>query len=461
MEEKETETNVNKLNISELKEVVEKADELNKIIIFPGIPDLNRMNTIIRKYITDNKRIVYGGTAITILLGETVSESKFLDYDFYSPEYIRDSVAVANELFNAGHKFVRRINAIHPDTVRVGAEFGKEFLADITYMPEKVYNKLPTMIVDGIHYADPQWLKVDLYRSVINPHLNMFRWKKSYIRLLEIEKKYPLACGDKAFEYKVKEIKQLDGLIIKYLVEVAGGNGLIASGMLGYKLYKSVLDESVEIDHYTFFAIDGLAEARKLVDYLKSRIKDKVKIKKYYPYLDILNKHFEIRINDASVITIYEIGDFCFGIKQINMVNVMNYHGLLWFLSAIYCVKGLLPDNQFFMNLICFIINDLKKISAKYHRVYGISEFDAESPFQIFQIPCLTENVEYTLNKSYIKMYKGENTGYPGYKPNKNNMQNPNDITDLIYQNNFLGEEIVGEEITFYDSIKSSSARQN
>src|SRR5690606_8210386 len=154
------------------------------------------------------------------------------------------------------------------------------------------------------------------------------------------------------------------------------------------KLYKSVLDESVEIDHYTFFAIDGLAEARKLVDYLKSRIKDKVKIKKYYPYLDILNKHFEIRINDASVITIYEIGDFCFGIKQINIVNVMNYHGLVWFLRAIYCVKGLLSDNQFFMNLICFIINDLKKISAKYHRVYGISEFDAESPFQIFQIPC-------------------------------------------------------------------------
>lgn len=452
--------NKNAVNLAELKEIVEKAEELNKIVIFPGIPDLNRMNILIRKFITNNKRIVYGGTAITILLGESVSESKFLDYDFYSPEYIRDSVTVANELFNAGYKFVRRINAIHPDTVRVGAEFGKEFLADITYMPDKVYNKLPTIIVDGIHYADPQWLKVDLYRSVINPHLNMFRWEKSYIRLLEIEKKYPLVCNT-TFTYKVKENKQLDRLIMKYLVENDGGRKLISSGMLGYKLYKSILDESVEIDHYTFFAIDGLAEARKLSDYLKGLIKDKIKIKKYYPYLDILNKHFEIRINDMSIITIYEIGEFCLGIKQINMINVINYHGLLWFLSAIYCVKGLISDNKFFMNLICFIINDLKKISIKYHKVHGISEFNEDSPFQIFQVLCLTEDLEYTLNKSYIKMYKGESTGYPGYKPNKNNMQDPNDITDLIYQNNFLGEEIVGEEITFYDSIKSSSDRQN
>lgn len=452
--------NDNALSIPELKEIVEKTEDLNKIIIFPGIPDLNNMNILVRKFIAEKKRIVYGGTAITVLLDEGISENKFLDYDFYSSEYIRDSITIANELFNAGYKFVRRINAIHPDTVRVGAEFGKEFLADITYMPTKIYNKLPTVVVDGIYYADPQWLKLDLYRSVINPHLNMFRWKKSYIRLLAIEKKYPLIC-DATFEYKIKENKQLDELIIKYLIETVGANGLIASGMLGYKLYKSILDESVEIDHYTFFAIDGLIEARKLSNYLKNKTKDKIKIKKYYPYLDILTKHFEIWINNHAIISIYEIGDFCFGIKQINMINVMNYHGLLWFLNAIYCVKGLLSDNQFFMNLICFINNDLKKLSMKYHKVYGINEFSDDSPFQIFQVPCLTENVEYILNKSYIKMYKGESTGYPGYKPNKNNMQDPNDVSDMIYQNNFLGEEIVGEEITFYDSIKSSSARQS
>lgn len=436
-----------------IDEIVKKGEKINLTNIHPTLSEMNKMNKIVESYIKKNKLIIYGGTAIIILLKSKginlVDKDKFLDYDFYSPNFIRDSVAIANQLYDKGYKYVRRINAIHPDTVRVGAEFASEFLADITFVPEKVYKKIPTKTIFGFLYADPQFLKVDLYRSMCQPNMNLYRWTKVYPRLAHIEKSFPLKQMKnipKSFE-SPKELYEFGPAILEILQDP--NENIIATGIMAFNLFMSVADKnakSVPVLIYEIFS----SEPKKLADKIINKIPGAT-FKKYYPYLELLPEKVTIFLNDTPIVDIYNSGFECIPLREINRIKLTNLHRLLEFLYAKYNI--LIIENKK-DNIYNYIIPLLLQTAAEYNKKNNLDGTEVDNPFRIFQTDCFSTDYDALRLEPIKNMFYGK-ANYPGYKPEKHYLD-PSEIS-IPYNNNFLGEEITGKkESTLHDSILES-----
>lgn len=454
----------------DLKLIVNKGEILNLKVNPPTLDELNSMNKVVQEYIKNNGLIVYGGTAIAALLkakGISPDPDKFYDYDFFSPNFIKDSIAIANEFFSKGYKYVRRVNALHPDTVRIGVDFSKEFLADITYIPSKIYSKIPTITINKIKYAHPQFLKIDLYRSVTNPHTNIFRWKKSYLRLTELERQYPITGIRKAVkEPKEKFTPPFPALIGEYIKE-ASDSGLIAIGLIPFNLFRTLVegeDEKKKLSDilgptYDFYSIDPQSAASKLFKFLSSKISNiHLEIRSYFPYLGILEEKTSLLINGAVIVNIYNIGYRCISYKIINNIKVASYHHQLEFLYSMYIITAFLSEESDSnrvkeKELYIYAIVKLQEYFEKYNKKHKTIGTEANNPFEIFMISCQTQNREDANLATFKKTFMGQ-IGYPGYRPEKR-LIDPNTIHE-IYNNNYLGEEKTSKSVTLEQSIIES-----
>lgn len=434
-----------------LKKQVERGEELNLHKNVPTIETMRKMNKIVEDYLKKTERIIYGGTAIDALLkakGIILRDdvSKLIDYDFYSPLYEVDSVAIANELFAKGYKYVRRVPAIHQYTFRVGAEFASEFIADISYIPSEVYGKIPKVKIGDFYYIDPQFAKIDLYKSVTNPHTNVVRWVKSYRRLVAMEKMYPIAKS------KLKELHVPDPINPKLqeAIKRAARNGtsLLATGIYAYNLYASLVPGiplASGIAQYEFYAIDPFAEAKRIMTTLKRAGFKSVSAKQYYSYLEIYPPKTVIYYQKQPIVSLYLIGENCLGVREIEKTNVVNYHVLLMFLYGKYNVDGVIGRSLKIRELYAWLIQTLQEAFKEYNNAHGTTGLEPDNPFQVFQTDCLSFDPEEARLSAYKRFFYGTVT-IPLYKPEKVRID-PSQLKE-IYPGNFLGEEVDEQRVT-------------
>lgn len=158
---------------------------------------------IVKEFIIDRKLIVYGGTAIDFalrLFGDKIypdDSLKIPDLDFYSPNNVKDSYELADILYEKNFKEVRSINAQHTETMRVDL-IDNHFIADMTYMPQEVFDKLPYIIYNGMRVLHPDMQRLDIHSSLSFPFDNVprevifHRWEKDITRFNLINKYYPI-----------------------------------------------------------------------------------------------------------------------------------------------------------------------------------------------------------------------------------------------------------------------------
>jgi hypothetical protein len=147
---------------------------------------------IVKKYIQEHKLILVGGIAIDMALklkGDKLYDDDILpDYDFYSTAHYKDAYMIAENLSKAGLKNITVINANHVSTMRVRVNY--IVIADITYVPEKVFNSLLKMSLNyrGLNVVHPHYQMIDQHRSLSIPYENppreviLSRWKKDMTR---------------------------------------------------------------------------------------------------------------------------------------------------------------------------------------------------------------------------------------------------------------------------------------
>lgn len=378
-----------------LEALIKQIEHGKKLLRREELPLLKNMNIHVYNYIKEHKRIIYGGTAIKILIEfkdpEIVgNDDEFLDYDFYSPNHERDSIAIANNLHNAGFKYVRRVPALHPNTYRIGGEFASEFIADITQVPQADYDLIPKIKIKDLYYIDPQYAKIDLYISVCNPHTNTNRWIKSLKRLQKMENLYPLKFKN------VLTTNNKNKNLIKYktILKNAYITGLNAYNLMFKDNY---------IDH-------PIIEAFVLE---LPKIPKTMKIVEKLPYIDILDTNYEIYESDVHVLTFYKINNNCVSYTTIKDAssthNVVSYFFLLWFLYIKYIQK---KDNN-----IAFAINKLLNVSSDFVSL-PLCEEDPNNSFCIFDTNCITKDKESVRLAPYTRFFYNKER-IPLYKPSK------------------------------------------
>lgn len=399
--------------------------------VHPNMDLIQKMIKITENYIKEHKRIVYGGTAIEAYLeakGVQIQHdpSKYLDYDFYTPNNERDSIAIANLFQEAGFKYSRRVLAIHHGTYRVSAEFTREFIADATFVPEKVYKDLPKCDINGIYYIDPQFLKIDLYTSVSNPHTNVFRWEKSYKRLIQLEALYPLPSTEPP-TVPLTNLPTTDEALV--LEKYSKNNkDIIIVGTQSYNLYiKTVKIPIQPTVQYAFYTLDPITEAKKV----QKKLGKGYSISNHQPYLDIFSKHTELKDKKGKIIAEwYDIGSDCIAITEIDRHYVANYHWELRFLYGKYSISKL--NNSEFDKYYSYLIQSLMKAYNTYHKNKILHRRDVNNPFKIFQTDCIKQSIPPVIGKKRVVNWS--------YKPDKEK-KDPNTV-ESKYEDNMLGEEI-------------------
>lgn len=156
----------------------------------------------IKKYIQTHDCILYGGTAIDYALrlrGDKIyADTDLPDFDFWSPAHVETAREIINILaalmphvnvYGTRAKFIRTLR------VSVG---DNNWVADISYVPRALFDRLPTLVFDGMRIIHPHFQFGDLHSSLAYPYDGapreavFSRWKKDISRYGKLLAAYPL-----------------------------------------------------------------------------------------------------------------------------------------------------------------------------------------------------------------------------------------------------------------------------
>ncbi len=169
----------------------------------PMYEDVVKVISIVKNFIRTKKLIIYGGTAIDFALrlrGDKIYPDESLsvaDLDFFSPDSVNDSYELADILYAAGYAESRAIVATYVRTMRVDIG-SNHFIADISYMPPRIFEKMPYLEYDGMRIVHPNFQRADLHSSLSFPYDNppqeviFSRWSKDIKRFNLLDKYYPI-----------------------------------------------------------------------------------------------------------------------------------------------------------------------------------------------------------------------------------------------------------------------------
>lgn len=154
---------------------------------------------IMEHFLRAKGRVVYGGAAIN---AHMPPDKKFYDprlnlpdYDFMTPDPLQDCADLIVTFQAEGFTDVEAKFGIHEGTYKIFVNFRSA--ADITYMPPEIYDRVvaDSVTIEGIHYASPNYLRMNMYLELSRPAGMVSRWEKVYQRLLLLNEAHPIKAG--------------------------------------------------------------------------------------------------------------------------------------------------------------------------------------------------------------------------------------------------------------------------
>lgn len=319
-----------------IKAAVHKAGE----VLEPTIQEKQQVMQVIRDFIREKGRKVYGGTA----MNETIKainpddaiydEYTFSDIEFYSPTPIPDLVELCNILYKKKYQYVIGREAQHEETYTIFVNF--QLYCDITYVPMRVYHGIKTIELDGINYTHPHFILIDQLR-IMNQPLTAAeqRWEKTFKRMYLLLKNYPLEFFDKQINIPLPkdEIKSYISKIKSDFMTIPDvQNMCLISGFEAYNFYirHAQGDRTVEqmarttasrrIDGYTtnvpYFELVSVSyqeTVKKLYNFLKTIVIDpkNLSFEEYFPFFQFTGYSVIIKYNGQPIVRVFEADGFC------------------------------------------------------------------------------------------------------------------------------------------------------
>lgn len=161
--------------------------------------EARKIVNIMEHFLRAKGRVVYGGAAIN---AHMPPDKKFYDprlnlpdYDFMTPDPLQDCADLIVTFQAEGFMDVEAKFGIHEGTYKIFVNFRSA--ADITYMPPEIYDRIvaDSHSIEGIHYASPNYLRMNMYLELSRPAGMVSRWEKVYQRLLLLNEAHPIKAG--------------------------------------------------------------------------------------------------------------------------------------------------------------------------------------------------------------------------------------------------------------------------
>ena len=363
-EEKEMELLHNAVNIAEMKtgQKIKQSNDVLAII------------KILEDFMRRKKVVCYGGTAINNILPVTDQfydkDIEIPDYDFYSPMALKHSKELADIYFNNNYVDVEVRSGVHKETYKVFVNFIP--IADITQLEPKIFKVLLKQAIrkDGISYAPPDYLRLQIYNELSRPDGDVSRWEKVYKRLLLLNKDHPFKenpkCSQINFMRDFTGNPELNDTLYNLVKDTMINEGVVFIGGYASSLYSRHMPENQkkQLQHVPDF--DVLAEDPKALAFrLKANLEEagfkNVKInKKPSVGNEIIMTHYEIVVDDDTLCFIYEpYGCFSYNVikSKNSTIKVATIDTMLMFLLAFLYSDRPYYDHERIICMAQYLIN--------------------------------------------------------------------------------------------------------
>lgn len=295
-------------------------------------PEIKRIISIVEDFLRKKKLICYGGTAINNILPE---EDQFYDkdieipdYDFFSMNALNDAKELSDIYAKHGFTDVEAKAGVHAGTFKVYVNYIP--VADITLLDKELYDsiKIEAIIVEGILYTPPNYLRMSMYLELSRPRGDVSRWEKVLKRLILLNKHYPLKgenCNVVDFQrsFETKKAKEEN---IYYLVKKALINqGAVFFGGYANSLYSSHMPKYLReklkrIPDFDVLIEDPKSAATIVKEKLEYDGIKNIKIKKHNPIGELIGEHYEVSVYNEVVCFLYQ-PTACHSFNVINTKN--------------------------------------------------------------------------------------------------------------------------------------------
>ena len=312
-----------------------------------------QLKSIIKKFIIDNNLILYGGTAIDLLLPKDKKiykkDEKLFDYDVYSDDAYNVGVKLVDLLVKNKYKYVQlREAAFTQSTFKIFIENLPVF--DITNLSKEqftVYSKF-TKSRQQMLLVGPEILIRDMCAQLSQPHISYFRLEKTYDRYNLFNDVYGYQKCNKVtlISPTIEENK-----ILKDLLKLCKSNKY---PLLGYYALQLLNDkkEFYSINNVNSFLSFFTKDVDKVILHLKKSYD--ITVEKYKNYTTIL-------YNNNNICDIYDSSELCVSFCKKKGYNILTIFGIKYFIYNDLIYRDKITD---FDKYILMLINKYIKLNS-------------------------------------------------------------------------------------------------
>lgn len=446
--EKEVLFITNFIESQKMSELLQKAKDFEMKTVKPTKDMVSKAYNILYEFLRSKQRVIYGGTAISILLqqknyDEIYLDSEFPDIDFLTPEPYQDALDISNRLYAAGIQYINVTEAVKENTFKVFIEHSRDELADVSYVPSSIYKyifkhassncTLKGTPMKGLKIINPNFQIIDILNVFISPALSWLKIQKNLKREVLLSNYYMIPITDVSDQSKLsytfrksasKNVQNMHRFIRENVIDSIGcGNNAYNYYNKQVNGWKRRTIHNMPLEYYTVNAHDI---SKKLFTRLKKIFPNQdLKYVEYYPYLGQLKSRYIIFSGKKWIAVFCDYKDQCTSVKQVNNEKILTYWGTLRHCYIMYhrCrIDG-------FSNRAMVYQYMYKQLRYVY-RTWCVNKTVEErtkdtSPFQLLEPHCFpTKNLENMTRKSRIKKAKERNKNTPGmgkftYRPNE------------------------------------------
>lgn len=280
--------------------------------------DVKKIIMIMEDYLRNNELICYGGTAINNLLPESdqfYNKSVDVpDYDAYSRTSLEDAKRLADIYVEHGFKDVEAKSAVHFGTYKVFVNYIG--VADFTQIPDVVFNVLMKKGIkkNGITYAPPNFLKMDMYKELSQPIGDVTRWEKVLKRLTLFNKHYPLkspSCKNIVIQRPLHDTTLDNKTIYEIILKELISQRVVFFGGYAHALYSRYMPQHIKNKINDIPDFDVLSNhfetcTKRIIKILQHKNIPNVTSTYHEGIGELIPEHYEVKINNDTVLFVHK-----------------------------------------------------------------------------------------------------------------------------------------------------------
>jgi hypothetical protein len=281
--------------------------------------DIKNILSIVEDFIRKKKLICYGGTAINNILPKDAQfynkDVDIPDYDFFSSNALDDAKELADIFYEKGYIDVEAKAGVHMGTFKVFVNFIP--IADITLLDKVIFKSInkESIIVSGIRYAPPDYLRMAMYLELSRPHGDVSRWEKVMKRLNLLNEYYPfktgIDCNTIDFQRKMDTDIDNQEHLYSTLRDAFINEGVIFFGGYAISIYSRYMSKNQKhivkkIPDFDVLSEDPEKCATIIKEHLTREGFKKIKLTRNKPIGEIIPENIELRVGNETMAFIYK-----------------------------------------------------------------------------------------------------------------------------------------------------------